>query len=71
MGRPKTELEGVHTSRTDLVVVIAVGEGAARRICNVHVPIADLLETNVGHLISREAARSLIAAWTDVPLDWE
>lgn len=68
---PKLNLEGIHTSRTDLVVVVAVGEGVAKRLGSVRVPISDLLRTDVGALISREAARSLVAAWSDVPLEWE
>lgn len=71
MARIKVSLEGVRTSRDELVVTVAVGEGVSRRLSDVRVPIDALLQTDIGYLVSREAARALVAAWSDVPLNWE
>lgn len=71
MARTKVELEGVRSSRDELVVTIAVGEGVARRLHDVRITPQQLVETGIGYLINQQAARALVAAWSDVPLDWE
>lgn len=71
MSAPKVVLEGLYTARGELVIVLAVGDGVARRICNVSVPTETLMSTDIGQLIDRAARRRLVSQWSDIPLDWE
>jgi hypothetical protein len=72
MAEQRVRFEGVTASEDYVTVYFTVGERQAKRVREVKVPYADLLDAEVVIGVNREASRRLSALWeaTEETLPW-
>lgn len=73
MSQQQVRFEGVAVTDRYLTVYLTVGDRLAKRVREVKVPVAALLDVDVVPMINAEASRRLKVLWEQQaePLPWE